>query len=85
MVKRFKPKNTDSLLSLLPLGGDARSKATFNMTTPKKVMKRILLSTSWFACTDGARWEVVVMVRVTRMATIRGMMRKKSVLLIEII
>ena len=84
MVKRFKLKNTDSLLSLSPYG-DAMSKATFKMTTPKKVMKRILLSTSWFACTDGARWEVVVIIRVTRMATIRGIMRKKSVLLIETI
>ena len=55
------------------------------MTTPKKVMKRILLSTSWFPWADESRLEVVVMARVTRVATMRGIRRKKLMLLIETI
>ena len=55
------------------------------MTTPKKVMKRILLSTSWFPCADEGRWEVVVMARVTKVATMRGIRRRKLMLLVETI
>ena len=79
-MNRF--EETATSLSMLPRR-EARNKAIFSMATPKKVMKRMLLSTSWLPCAEEWRLENTVFARVTTRPTMRGMIRQRSVTFIE--
>ena len=81
-MNRF--EETATSLSMLPRR-EARNKAIFSMATPKKVMKRMLLSTSWLPCAEEWRLENTVFPRVTTRPRMRGIIRYWSVSFIEAI